>query len=41
MSVLVAQQRGYDMELIAQVSKTISDKAAAWASSMGSMVYHV
>jgi hypothetical protein len=35
MGVLVAQQRGLDMELIAQVSKNFSEKAADWALTLG------
>ena len=37
MSVLVAQHRGLDMELIAQVSKNFTEKAAAWALTLGSI----
>jgi hypothetical protein len=36
-NVLVAQYKGLDMDLIAQVSKNITEKAAAWAFSMGSI----
>jgi hypothetical protein len=35
--VLVAQQKGFDVELIAQVSKNITEKAVAWSLSMGKM----
>ena len=37
MSVLVAQQRGLDMEFIAQVSIHFTEKAAAWALTLGSI----
>ena len=37
MSVLVAQQIGLDTELIAQVSKNFTDKAAVWALTLGSI----
>jgi hypothetical protein len=37
MGVLIAQQRGLDMELIAQVSKNFSEKAADWALTLGRM----
>lgn len=37
MSVLVAQHRGLDMELIAQVSKNFTEKATAWALTLGSI----
>ena len=35
MSVLVAQHRGLNVDLIAQVSQNISDKGAAWALTLG------
>lgn len=37
MSVLVAEQIGLDMELIAQVSMNFTEKAAAWALTLGSI----
>ena len=36
MSVLVAQHRGLNVDLIAEVSQNISDKGAAWALTLGS-----
>lgn len=35
MSVLVAQHRGLNMDLIAEVSRNISDKGVAWALTLG------
>ena len=37
MSVLVAQHRGLNVDLIAEVSQNISDKGAAWALTLGSI----
>ena len=37
MGVLVAQHSGLDADLIAHVSKNLTEKAAAWALTLGSM----